>query len=215
MLWLLKPSVPLSSYRQSRSRGASTLHFSQFTYDAFILTLPLTAASPSPVAITPPLRVYCISWAQFIDGVVQSKKENCSGLSKMPILDVCGFWISKINLIISWIYPVMETQFKTLHHHHQADLSILWFVPTYALPCTPTRSDVFTIFRHFVWGKFVSLIDDNIWLRNPCLIFTEANICCWSVRGLKWTPYFWHINCGECVLCHFAVRIYPWFLLAC
>lgn len=34
MLWLLKPSVLLSSYRQSRRCGASAVHFSQFTYDA-------------------------------------------------------------------------------------------------------------------------------------------------------------------------------------
>lgn len=47
------------------------------------------------------------------------------------------------------------------------------------------------------------------------LIFTAANICCWSVRGLEWTSYFGNRNCGECALCHFAVRIYPRFLLVC
>lgn len=135
MLWLLKPSVPLSSYRRSGSRGASTLHFSQFTYDAFILPLPLTAASPSPVAIAPPLRDYCIYWAQFIDGAMRSKKESRSGLSKMPVLDVCGFWISKINLIISWIYSAMETQFSqsssTRLIYQFFGLSLLTFSPAH------------------------------------------------------------------------------------
>lgn len=52
-------------------------------------------------------------------------------------------------------------------------------------------------------------------LRDPCLIFTAANICCWSVHGLEGTSYFGNRNCGECALCHFAVRISPRFLLAC